>query len=684
MVLKRGPSSKSIGSPGSTREKSSSSRNVAQGTADPSSRGADPSSREKTKTSSPSKGLFRRRRASMGNHVDEVQRGVPSTKSADELDFGAATSRGGGARGEPSGRGVRRYHSNALDGMRLDSNAGAEYMEVIVNGKKKMVRVKKKSSSDADGGHGAGTTVHRKLVKVKAKQVVKKPKESDGPKDIEVPMKLNIPANHQLRTKQKSPRHSGDDAASGVWSKAARSLFSFGGTRSKSGSSVGADDEDAMEDFVFEPEDGEKDKAGQSLDNNKKSNHSRGSRSKGGTNWKPPTQLNGEPGVDSRSRGQEEGKNTRPVTSHTTPSPNKSPLKSEFFEKYVEEEYDPNAPPVLEINTAANNTKTKTKSVFQSESMVRRQFIQDQWLSGGSNYIVWEKAAANKSNNASVSTPATEYTSDEEEDFADDVSDITCEDLAPPILLEQDDKKELDLWESLCDSRIQRLGPRNALTADAFVNRGIAQLHANRLEEAADSLLSAVCFLEEVYDSEHIHMGLVFFLLGKVYMQQEQYPMAESALAKALGIRQMHLGKVHPDTVECWEQLGLSYIQRASQIVSSDRETSQFLQKQAMEILTQVLKLKRAIFGSIHPSVAKTAHAVAKLCAMRNENERAQRLYKQVMAVLSKVEKAESDKINPDFPDPAETAAKQMRRQQLNEIEEEMRRFGLKEEILEI
>mmetsp|Transcript_26532 Transcript_26532/g.62323 ORF Transcript_26532/g.62323 Transcript_26532/m.62323 type:complete len:669 (+) Transcript_26532:227-2233(+) len=668
MVLKRVPSSKSVGSRGASQKSVGS----------PSARGRNSSPTPGTSASPKSRGksLFRRRRASAGAGAD-IQRGVSKTKSADGLDFGPrGTSGGESARAEPTSRGVRKYHSNALDGMRLESNAGAEYMEVIVNGKKKMVRVKKKSAANADGT--TSDKVHRKLVKVKAKQVVKKSQTSnDGNKEIEVPMKLNIPANHQLRSKTpKNQKHSGDDAASGVWSKAARSLFSFGGARSKSGSSA-ADDEEAMEDHVFEPDEPDRENANQLK---RSSSHSKSKAS----SWKPPTQLNGEPGVDSRSKGKEGKDEAARDIRRTVPSPQKTPLKAEFFEKFVEEEYDPNAPPVLEINTAANNTRTKTKSVFQSESMVRRQFIQDQWLSGGSNFIVWETAAANKSNHASVSTPATEYTSDEDDDFADDVSEITCEELAPPVLLQENQKSELELWDSLCDNRIQRLGPRNALTAEAFVNRGMAQLEANRLEEAADSLLSAVCFLEEVHHSEHIHMGLVFFLLGKVYMQQEQYPMAESALAKALSIRKKHLGKVHPDTVECWEQLGMSYLQRAAQMSLADPETERFLQKQALEILTQVLKLKRAIFGSLHPSVAKTARVVARLCALRNEMERAQRLYKQVMAVLYMVDKDESGKINPDYPDPSETQAKQMRRQNLNEIEAEMVRFGLKEEILEI
>lgn len=614
----------------------------------------------------------------------EVERGVSTTKSADRLDFGVDA-----ARGEPVDRGVRRYQSNTLDGMRVDSNHGTEYMEVIVNGRKKMVRVKKKSSTGADGvSAGGGGHGHRKLVKVKAKQVVKRqaqPSNTDVPTDMEVPMKLNIPANHQLRSKSpKSPKHSADDAASGVWSKAARSLFSFGGTaRSKSGSSH-ADEDDGVEDHVFQPDDHD------NLDN-KKSSHSRGSHSKKGSRRKIPP-VTGDPGVDSLPRDKDEKddrldeKDEQPKPALTgTAQQNKAPIKADLFENFADkEEYDPNAPPILEINTAANNTKTRTKSAFQSESMVRRQFIQDQWLSGGSNYVVWEKAVGGNSKSASVSTPATEYSEEEEELFDDDVSEITCDELVPPPLLVEADKNDLDIWEALCDNRIQRFGPRNALTADAFVNRGIAQLGANRLEDAADSLLSAVCFLEEVYEQEHIHMGLVFFLLGKVYMEQVQYPMAESALAKALSIRQKHLGKVHPDTVECWEQIGLSYIKRAAQIAPSDRESELFLQKKAVEILTQVLKLKRAIFGSIHPSVAKTAHTVAQLCANRQEKERAQRLYKQVLAVLGKLDKEESDKLHPDFPHPSELAAKQLRRKQINDIEEEMKILGLKEEIIEI
>lgn len=603
----------------------------------------------------PKKGLFRRRRPSMGNR--SVERGVAPSKSDNEADLMPAALQASK---------IRRHHSSELNGMRVDSaNLGAggmEYMEVIVNGKKKMVRVMKKTSSEAAAGDAAG---HRKLVKVvKTKKKAPSSNASAGapdPKEMEVPIKLNIPANHALRKPPKREK-SYSDAQSGVWSKAARSLFSFGGSKSKI--STEGEDEENIEDYVFQPDEQDKARANQSVDNNK-SNHSRGSR---GSSWKPPTQLNGEPGVDPRSKRPSAAPGVRP-------SPNRQEIKAEFFEKYAEE-YDPNAPPVLEINTAANNTRTKTKSVYQSESMIRRQFIQDQWLSGGSNYIVWEKAA-------SVSTPATDYTS-EEEDYQDDVSEISCEDLTPPVLMEHDEKNELELWERLCDSRIQRLGPRNALTADAYINRGMAQLRGKRLEDAADSLLSAVCFLEEVYDAQHIQMGLVFYLLGKVYMEQEQYPMAESALAKALNIRQLHFGKAHPDTVECWEQLGMSYVRRAVQVSGSDSDTEVFLHRQAMEIMTQVLKLKRAIFGSIHPSVAHTALVVARLCATRNEMERAQRLYKQVYAVLAKVEKEETDKINPDFADPADVAAKQMRKRELAEIEEEMRQFGLKEEILEI
>ncbi|KAL7577552.1 hypothetical protein ACA910_015082 [Epithemia clementina (nom. ined.)] len=615
----------------------------------------------------------------------------------------------------PPIRTVRRRHSTemlqkvGLEG--IGSNVGggggtAEYREVVVNGKKKLVRVKKKSAAEAAAD--TSSDGHRKLVKVKVKQVMKKHTQQQNEVQSSVPIKVGIPANHQLRkpsTPSAQPSkysNMASDNISGVWSKAARSIFSFGNDKRSKASSGGDPTET---DLVFQPEVLSTAEGGRQGGSGNDQGDGNKSQSKPG--YKPPTQLNGEPGVLTKKKTPDapeeidgDGKENDEGGEVKNNAPPLSPRQPEFFARYVAGAGDfalQDGPP-MEIHTNAM-TKTKTKSVFQSESMIRRQFIQDQWLSGGSNYQVWEKATANNLVDMSVVTAVTEYTTDQSskgdyDEEMDNVSEITHEDLVPDMLLEIKPQDELELWEALCTDHINRYGPRSALTAESFVNRGIAQMQADRLDEAADSLLSAVCFLEEVHGTidhndrngnggapSHMHMAQAFYFLGRVYMLQEQYPMAESAFYKALNIRQQHLGKVHPDAVECWEQIGLSYIQRAAQ-ARGDKQ--QILERQAMDILSQVLKLKRAIFGSIHVSVARTARSVAKLCAMRNESERAQRLYKQVLNVLAQMDKDLTSIINPDFPDPRDIAKHKERRKELTSIDEEMRRYGLKEEILEI
>ena len=678
------------------------------------------------------------------DHERLIKAAVARSKSSSRL-FGRgrrgfteeklAPKQGGSSSGTGSApsRGVRRHHStDAAKALAGESSASGsapfEYREVVVNGKKKKVRVKKKSAAEA-AADGDG---HRKLVKVKVKQVMKKHTQQQNELQNSVPIKVGIPANHQLRkpsTAQSSKYMQASDNVSGVWSKAARSIFSFGNDK-RSKASSGGDPEEM--DLVFEPEAGGE---RQKEENEEEPVHAQGHDDTGkpsmdaapetpegvkptlSKGYKPPTQLNGEPGLLQAKKKEapptetgNEANNNKNETKSVKKDAPVSPRQPEFFARYVAGpgaggDYDLQDGPPMEIHTNAM-TKTKSKSVFQSESMIRRQFIQDQWLSGGSNYQVWEKAAANNLIDMSVVTSVTECTtdvstkdptSDGEDAMDDDVSEITHEDLVPDMLMEVKQTNELELWEALCTHRINLFGPRSALTAESFVNRGIAQLQAGRLEEAADSLLSAVCFLEEVHGTidhtdrngnggapPHMHMAQAFYFLGKVYMLQEQYPMAESAFYKALNIRQQHLGKVHPDAVECWEQIGLSYVQRADQAQGEER---QILERRAMDILSQVLKLKRAIFGSIDVSVARTARAVAKLCAIRNESERAQRLYKQVLNVLTQMDKDLTSMINPDFPDPRDVAKHKERKRELTSIEEEMRRYGLKEvkeEILEI
>ena len=708
---------------------------------------------------------------------------------------------------QPANRGLSRHHSaevpkqrsfkqpfKPLDSRSTGSGSGTgkekaggnfEYREVVVNGKKKIVRVKKKSaagvaaqSSNTHDGNGAGAgSGNRKLVKVKVKQVVKKHAQQQQQLRSSVPIKVGIPANHQLRNPSATTNKynsAPSDNVSGVWSKAARSIFSFSGDKRSKCSA-----ENTEMDLVFQPEDvagggggtddnddhegnedeGREERARLQTLNNKTSHSNRSkepkqtSRSKLSTN-----QLHGERSVRSvqsnkkkehpkdddvkneknsltKNQTNDRNENNNNANNSNTEKCRRvlaaaaSAGKPEFFARYVANgpgagataptaaDPDMDGPP-MEIHTNAM-TRTKTKSVYQSESVIRRQFIQDQWLSGGSNYQVWEKATINKFNDSSVVTSATEYTTDTsvksssgEEDYDDDVSEITHEDLIPEMLLEVPKQQDpLEQWEAVCSDRINRYGPRSDLTAESFVNRGIAQLQADRLEDAADSLLSAVCFLEEVHGTidhndrngnggapSHMHMAQAFYFLGKVYMLQEQYPMAESAFSKALNIRQQHLGQVHPDTFECWEQIGLSYMQRASQTGSTTNNNNsntkdnhnsadperELLQRQAMDILSQVLKLKRATFGSLNGSVARTARAVANLCAIRDESERAQRLYNQVVNVLSKLDKEETTLINPDFPDPRDIVKQKQRKQELVDIEEEMRRHGLKDEILEI
>lgn len=514
----------------------------------------------------------------------------------------------------PSSRGVRRRHTSELvkvaeaakaaglgvGGIKggVGGDAVPELREVVVNGKKKMVWVKKTTAAEA----AAAEDGHRKLVKVKVVKQVKKSAQqphqtNDAIKDA-IPMKVGIPANHQLRNLSSPDAQAQSkfnnsqnacDNVSGVWSKAARSIFSFGNDKRSRASSGGGDE---LLDLAFQPEvlgaevqqrpegadDADEGDVGEH-DNNNNDDQARDKTANNDKNtpsptsdgkkfgYKPPTMLNGETGLATADGNNHNNinraENPKGATISNTKKavPSLTPRQPEFFARYVAmgaggDNHDPNGPP-MEIRTNTNMTRTKTKSVYLTESMIRRQFIQDQWLSGGSNYQVWEKAMANNLVDMSVVTAVTEATNDtsakgggeggyggghNEAIDTDDVSEITYEDMVPDMLVEvaenkgkgEEEKQQepddaiLEQWEALCTHRIQRYGPRSALTAEAFVNRGIAQLQANRLEEAADSLLSAVCFLEEVHGTidhqdrngnggapSHMHMAQAFFFLGQ-------------------------------------------------------------------------------------------------------------------------------------------------------------------------
>jgi tetratricopeptide (TPR) repeat protein len=240
---------------------------------------------------------------------------------------------------------------------------------------------------------------------------------------------------------------------------------------------------------------------------------------------------------------------------------------------------------------------------------LRRLKIQERWLSKGCNYHPNEYLIK-------------AFRSSKEDDPPEEVSEISYDD---PVCLvmgpdatpaSEDETAEVNFWTQTCDQyeHGRYYGLQHSRTAEAFLNKGIAQLNTRHVADAIDSFLEAVAMTQEIHGDDSLAAARGLHLLGSAFFLDGQLETAAEATLKALQVRQTALGPFHTDTVDTFSNLAMIYL-KMSHLVEAAR------------IFQEVLTIRIAIYHDLHPSVAFPARSLGCVYAKRRDIERAVRHY---------------------------------------------------------
>ena len=190
-------------------------------------------------------------------------------------------------------------------------------------------------------------------------------------------------------------------------------------------------------------------------------------------------------------------------------------------------------------------------------------------------------------------------------------------------------RQEKTYWTNILIDRTSQCGNVHSEVAIAYFRLGHACLNCHDYQLAMRAFIKAFKIYrvlnKELACAQALDAyGLACIISPKSNPRDETLQKAEIALKIAFQIRCHHLGVWHADTVETYNKLA-----------SVNNHMGHFA-KAAIQY-TEVFKLRRAIFGGIHPSVAVTAHILATVfCKLGKITESktffamAQRIYKQM------------------------------------------------------
>lgn len=206
------------------------------------------------------------------------------------------------------------------------------------------------------------------------------------------------------------------------------------------------------------------------------------------------------------------------------------------------------------------------------------------------------------------------------------------------------DECELLLPHALAIARLAEPdGP--AWTADAdlqerlaeFLHRTAAYLRERgRYQDALPLAQRSLDIREQCFGGEHLVTAASLSLMGRLRLDQAQYPLAESLLQRVLRIRQSQLPDNHADLGETYNDLGLL-------CYDNDRF------EEAEGHYLHALGIRQATLGGQHPDFAVTLSYLALLYQThRGDLSKAEAFYKQALAIREAA-------LNEEHPDIAES-----------------------------
>jgi tetratricopeptide (TPR) repeat protein len=201
-------------------------------------------------------------------------------------------------------------------------------------------------------------------------------------------------------------------------------------------------------------------------------------------------------------------------------------------------------------------------------------------------------------------------------------------------------KLERRYWSSMVTSRIATLGHFHLKTVDALMHLGSAQLQCREYQEAMTTFKVAHRIQRKLVGNTDRHVAIARILdrIGLAACKasaksKDELQTARSTLHQAFLLRYELLGAWHVDTVE-----SLNNLARVQMLLSHYHE--------ARKSYYEVLRVRKAIFGPDHPSVAVTAHSLAKACTRLNQLEESYTYFQLAMDIYKRMD---MPKENPTF-----------------------------------
>lgn len=201
-------------------------------------------------------------------------------------------------------------------------------------------------------------------------------------------------------------------------------------------------------------------------------------------------------------------------------------------------------------------------------------------------------------------------------------------------------KQERRYWSALVSSRMKVCGQVHLKTVDGLMNLGNAQLQCREYNDSLTTFKVALRIQRKLLGNTDRHVAIARILdrIGLAACKasaksQEELHTARTALHQAFLLRYELLGAWHVDTVE-----SLNNLARVQMLLHHYHE--------ARKSYYEVLRVRKAIFGADHPSVAVTAHSLAKACTKLNQLDEAYTYFQMAVEIY---ERMDMPKENPTY-----------------------------------
>jgi tetratricopeptide (TPR) repeat protein len=154
-------------------------------------------------------------------------------------------------------------------------------------------------------------------------------------------------------------------------------------------------------------------------------------------------------------------------------------------------------------------------------------------------------------------------------------------------------------FDDALDLKRQVLDKTNAELAKLFVDKAAALRACGKHKEALDNLEEAQNIINPLFNENHLFFARIFLEFGRTYYDKKSYVAAKEQLEDALKI---YLAQPNQDLREhagASETLGLVHLETG-------------LASKASQLFGDALEIKKSIYDSQHPEIAKTLYNEAR------------------------------------------------------------------------